>query len=881
MDFSGIKFKGTFRKYQKRVLDASNLYLSDKRINVVAAPGSGKTILGLELIRRLSKPCLILSPTTTIREQWADRFKDFFLTEEQNVNDYVSNNLNNITLINSITYQALYSAMERISASNDEEKIDYSNIDLFKLIKKNKIKTICLDEAHHLQNKWQKALEKFIKGLSSDVKIISLTATPPYDATKSEWDRYIQVCGEIDEEIFVPELVKEGNLCPHQDYVIFNYPTKNEENCFKEYKEKSFFVLNEISKFNFIAKLNNYINSSFDIMNKLIYSNVKEFTSVLTLFKYYNFPINKKLIKNLTGSAQLPSLDLSISERALQFLIDSELLTDDNKNELIELLKKYSLFSQNKVSLNLNYKLEKKLISSLGKMSSIIRIVESEHSSLKENLRMLILTDYIKKDSLLKVGSDNQLENVSVVSIFETIRRNFSLNVGALSGSLVILPNDVLNKIKDDYVFEFSNINNTTYSTVDFKGTNKDKVKIVSSLFEKGLISILVGTKSLLGEGWDSPCINSLILASFVGSFMLSNQMRGRAIRSTKSDPNKVSNIFHLVTLEPKYIYKDEKLTVISEQMSNSKTKIDSADFTSLERRFQCFVGPRYDNYEIESGIKRLSIIKPPYNKENIDRINNESLELSKNRELTREKWDKTLINSDKMCVEVNIPKDRSKTSLTYSHISKLITIIAIYFFIFIYCYSKIDELTLLSFVGFSSLLLLIISTISFLLTLPFAIRKLLSNSTSTNQIKSFTRCILKVLKEIGKVNHSTSLKISNKKNYISVYLNKASIHEQNVFNTAIAEFFNPIDNPRYIVVKKGTLAKYSYKYSYACPTIIGKNKENAELFKNHLSKLMDNYCLVYTKNKKGEAILAKCKEKSYITLNSELVNNKHKLYKN
>ena len=37
------------------------------------------------------------------------------------------------------------------------------------------------------------------------------------------------MCGEIDEEITVPELVKEETLCPHQDYVYFSFPTKEEQ----------------------------------------------------------------------------------------------------------------------------------------------------------------------------------------------------------------------------------------------------------------------------------------------------------------------------------------------------------------------------------------------------------------------------------------------------------------------------------------------------------------------------------------------------------------------------------------------------------------------------------------------------------------------------
>ena len=76
--FENIKFDGTFRDYQQKILDGANRYLKDGRINIVAAPGSGKTILGLELIRRLNTPCLILSPTTTIRNQWGERFGEKF-----------------------------------------------------------------------------------------------------------------------------------------------------------------------------------------------------------------------------------------------------------------------------------------------------------------------------------------------------------------------------------------------------------------------------------------------------------------------------------------------------------------------------------------------------------------------------------------------------------------------------------------------------------------------------------------------------------------------------------------------------------------------------------------------------------------------------------
>ena len=209
-----MRFKGTFRDYQQRVLDKTEKYLKDGKINIVAAPGSGKTVLGLEIIRRAGSPCIIFSPTTAIRRQWGSRFKEMFLDNPDDYQTLFSENLHDIKIINSVTYQALYTAVEKVSASDDDDA-DCSDVDIFAEIKDFGIKTICLDEAHHLKNEWQKALEKFISALDKDVKIISLTATPPYDSDLSEWNRYVKICGEIDEEIFVPELVGRNTLCPH------------------------------------------------------------------------------------------------------------------------------------------------------------------------------------------------------------------------------------------------------------------------------------------------------------------------------------------------------------------------------------------------------------------------------------------------------------------------------------------------------------------------------------------------------------------------------------------------------------------------------------------------------------------------------------------
>ena len=110
-NFDGIKFLGTFRSYRQRVLDRSSQYLNNNKIHIVAAHGSGKMILGLELIRRINSPCLVLSPTNTIKFEWGERFEEMYLPKGQKVDNYVSFDLKNIKPITSITYQALHSAL--------------------------------------------------------------------------------------------------------------------------------------------------------------------------------------------------------------------------------------------------------------------------------------------------------------------------------------------------------------------------------------------------------------------------------------------------------------------------------------------------------------------------------------------------------------------------------------------------------------------------------------------------------------------------------------------------------------------------------------------------------------------------------------------------
>ena len=219
-----LSFKGQWRQYQQRVLDKSESFMDDGKIHLVAAPGSGKTTLGIEFIRRFGNPTLILVPTVTIRQQWVDRIKQAFLSNANQAEQLISQDLKRPKMITVATYQALHSAMNQVVGDGliedtddtaQQEHFNFQDFDIRKTFEDKDLGTLCLDECHHLRNEWWKSLEIFRKSFPK-IKMISLTATPPYEGEPALWERYISMCGEIDEEITVPELVKEGTLCPHQ-----------------------------------------------------------------------------------------------------------------------------------------------------------------------------------------------------------------------------------------------------------------------------------------------------------------------------------------------------------------------------------------------------------------------------------------------------------------------------------------------------------------------------------------------------------------------------------------------------------------------------------------------------------------------------------------
>lgn len=627
--FSGVEFKYTFRDYQGKFLDNIEEYLSDDKIHVVAAPGAGKTILALEMCRRIDEKTLVIVPSIAIKEQWIERFtKDFTGTDSKG---YISSRLSDEpgkeAVLTVITYQMLHSMVRR-------------GDDVPMLISGSGIKTIVLDECHHMRRVWFNSLKKVVSALG-DCKLISLTATPPYD-NGPEFRNYMDLCGDIDDRITVGQLVGSNCLCPHQDYVYFNLPSKEQGELMDAVKEFSDALLEEIKnseQFVTAVALNDLIMDPEWYVDEII----KDFDFYIAMCSLLDAAGCSHNARKIEAEFKAPPFDKEklalILERYLYGKIPEAKIIGDYLSDIKKRLELAGCVKEKHIDLIYSTELSKQILANSGKLDSICEIVEHEYEQLGRKLDMAICTDYIKNE-YYAVHDEEEIDEIGVMPIFRKLRYKCPhVDLAVLTGSMIYIPTRLDEKLReiaaDEYGITADEIKikelgiDFDYSSVEIaENKRKYTVNILTKLFRTGDVQVLIGTIALIGEGWDAPFINSLIIASSVSTYVTSNQVRGRAIRVDRAEPEKVSTIWHLVTME-----------------NCGEYYIPGKDYRAISERFIGFEGINSEMDIIETGIDRLNVKTGAYSKDEVLEANRKAFERAADRPSTKDAWTRSLVD--------------------------------------------------------------------------------------------------------------------------------------------------------------------------------------------------------------------------------------------
>lgn len=882
-------FQKTWRTYQALLLEGLDLYLDDKRIHVVAAPGSGKTVLGLEIIRRIDQPTLVLAPTITIREQWIDRLLDCFLPAGNSRPSWVSDDLKKPAPFTVATYQALNSLCsgklskeseqtfeeDELAQRHNLEKEDASGNELPELAVRLPevlvdagFRTLVVDEAHHLRAEWWKTLT-FVAAHLDNPTIIALTATPPYDVSPSEWQRYQELCGPIDAEVSVPELVLQGDLCPHQDYVYLSTPSEKEQKALSNFRAAvDLFVKRLRANETFTTVLLTHPWLAFpkdytgEILDDLLY-----LSSMVVYLHSVGAEVPSEALRTLgLRRKHIPSPDLGW----LEILLSHCLYNDAHSysggaavfNSLRHELRDVGAIEHHRVRLRSASEHTKFLTASISKLKSIEDIVRLESGAQAAELRCVILSDFIRKTEMPRNSSEPAVfADIGIVPIFETLRcaELSSVRLGVLSGSLVIVPVScelLLRQVASNLGIRPGDLSITplahdpSYSLVELQGEYyQGAVRLLTSVFEQGGITVLVGTKALLGEGWDEPCINTLILASFIGSYVLSNQMRGRSIRVYAGHPQKTANIWHLLCVEP-------------------EVSDPGGDYELLVRRCRGFVGISATTPTIENGIQRLGLTRP-FLRDQIAEINSRTCAHALDRASLREGWRVALAagTTKELAEGLKAPQEAlPREFILKNTIGKLLFQAgSVFLTFFLESMHQAAGGSLQDFVQFGA----VVTGGAAVISLPWALLALwrfIRHGTPERSIRQIGRVLLDSLEYEGSISRHfaqgrrlTVHANRSQDGMVFCWIGGGTGQEKAIFLRALQEVFTAVDNPRYLLAQRSFWHMFHEDY-FVVPEVLARKKEFAEFFAGRWRSLVGPVQLVYTRAPEGRGLLLRAR---------------------
>jgi len=810
---AAMQFRHAWRPYQARVLAELDRHLKDNHFHLIAAPGSGKTVVGLEALRRVGKPALVFAPTIAIRDQWIRRFLDSFWNEA--APEWLSTDLEAPRLLTVVTYQSLASFEKNGEIGSLVKALDAAGV-----------RTLVFDEAHHLRNQWWKTLDKIKTAMKAPV-VISLTATPPYDVSQIEWNRYASICGAVDEEISSPELVKVKNLCPHQDFIYFSQPTPDEQRELEKFNSgiaavMSSTALNEafiqaIQQHPVLAKPADYIDE--------LLGDGDYYLSIAVFLKHATGVAPEALLAVLgLEDVGLPAFNHGWGEVLFSGVLFSDRDSFKAHEPVLKLLQgelnACGAIERRLVLLRSSAHNDRLLRSSASKLQSVGDIVELESRSMDWRLRLLVLTDFIRDEDF--PGADGIIKKstkLGVVPIFEYLRKLRLPNVqlGVMTGRFAIIPTaavEALESAARDLRIDTSEYAmqplwyDPAFTHLEFSsGEGGPTLELATRMFSEGHINVLLGTAALLGEGWDAPAVNSLVMATVIGSYVSSNQIRGRAIRVNPKDEFKTATIWHLACVRP-----GEDTQEAGPGDDDADFERDAGDWTTLARRFRAFVGLRHAEASIESGIERLGIATPIWGSA-VSSLNARMCSEACKRDEMAKAWQDAIFHPDapysRVAHEVFVPVPRIPSHPVMRHWLR-------------------GEGGW--FGGLRAWWL-------------------------ERKVSRISRVLLDCLKDLELISSGTpGAIVSLGKDNVRIRLMAVSCREESLFVSALREIFDPLQSPRYLLVARDEV--------FAVPRVLAERKERAESFADQWRWRVGKARLVFSQTAEGKKCLLRAKER-------------------
>jgi superfamily II DNA or RNA helicase len=595
---------------------------------VVLPPGAGKTLIGLEASRRLGRRVVVLVPNTAIQNQWIAHWRTF---EPATTTAGAGRSLSaDVTVL---TYQSL--AVFDPDAETDEEgrtrsplrRLHANGQELIARLAGAGPLTLVLDECHHLLDVWGRLVAEVLDRLP-DAVVLGLTGTPPESLSPAEAELVGKLFGAPILGASIPALVRQGHLAPFAELAWLTPPTAIETD----------HIAGEAERF---AELTTDLVGSTDFLTWLD----SRFTAHTRTVPW---------ARREKDEPRLAAAALRMHHAGLLGLPPGARLREEHRHapsaeDWIALLDDYvtgssiddgTLEAIRQALPAVGYRLTRRgiraaqspvdrvLARSAAKTYAAVEIAAAEDASLGKRLRALVLCDHERAGARLPARLRDVLEAEAgsawlVLGNLVADERTSTLGPMLVTGKTVAAGAETarafvawagrpgLTITEDDGL-----------SVIGGAWSARTWVRLVTAFFEEGHCRVLIGTRALLGEGWDARGVNALIDLTAATTTTSVVQTRGRALRLDPSWPEKVASVWTVVCVTDRH-------------------PKGTADWQRFVRKHRGYLAAAADG-EIVSGVAHVDAAFSPYAPppvEELDSVNVAMRERAADRALTRTAW--------------------------------------------------------------------------------------------------------------------------------------------------------------------------------------------------------------------------------------------------
>ncbi len=736
----------------------------------------------------------------------------------------------------------------RKSRESGDRIVNAESIAIMESLKRQNTGLVILDECHHLLGYWAQVCLKFIEILGYP-RVAGFTATHPApdELTAQELDYYKGLFHDVDYIMPTPAVVKDGFLAPYQDLVYFTRPKADELVYIQQCSEKLSEALLMLESQKLKTKLSDWLLAECARVAK------KSGTSELRRrTRFFNAAVRYLKAWDITPPGILaniaegtPSLEEK-TDIAGRFAA-SILLVSGNSGDR-------EMFEQLRVALRpLGFILTEKgvrkgestvsrvLSLSNAKTTGMTEILRKEQES-GADIRAIVITDFEKSSATVaKDISDLITEEsggaIAAMRALTSDEKCDELDPILVTGQTVLVDDDLLDKFTStafewvaerDLSIEMEAVPEEGFFRILGHGRDwnpRHYVAMITEMFEKGVTRCLVGTRGLLGEGWDSLCANTLVDLTTAATEMTVNQLRGRAIRLNPAAPAKVANIWDVVCFAPEF----EK---------------GLSDYMRFARKHSRYYGI-CDDGAIEYGLGHIHPALTEAGPEdvalNAHIFNDEMLARAAGRKRIRVSW------------KIGEPYENTQVSSLELKLEKIM---------------------------FAN---------NAVRTDGVKIKGLeLSADRQLFNICNAVLLTMKELNLLAKKKASLNVTARNN-GYYRIFLDNAASEDMEKFMQAVNALFEPLTDQRYIIPRYEEVVKDNWlskmfpevvgKYLrtrkkriavyHPLPRCFGDSKSHAELFSDNWNKYVSPGRAIFAKRGKGEEVLSKAKQKKQSVKNA------------